>query len=67
MAALKFGRDGGDMARGFAAVTAAPARAAGFADRGRLAPGLKADLARIRLHGDLPLVRGVWVGGARVA
>lgn len=65
--ALQFGRDCGDMARGFAAVTSAPARAAGFDDRGRLALGLKADLTRIRLHGDLPLVRGVWVGGARVA
>ena len=48
-------------------VTAAPPRAAGLADRGRLAPGLRADLLRFRLDDGLPVPRGVWVGGARVA
>ena len=55
------------MAAGIAAVTAAPARAAGLDDRGRIAPGLRADLLRFRLVEGLPVPRGVWVGGARVA
>jgi alpha-D-ribose 1-methylphosphonate 5-triphosphate diphosphatase len=57
----------GDLAAGFAAVAAAPARAAGLEDRGRLAPGLRADLIRVREHPAGPIVRGVWVGGGRVA
>ncbi|MBP7001369.1 alpha-D-ribose 1-methylphosphonate 5-triphosphate diphosphatase [Amaricoccus sp.] len=70
LGAVALGRATGDLARGLATVTAAPAAAAGLADRGRLAPGLKADLIRIRLAPSpdaLPLLRGVWVGGARVA
>ena len=48
-------------------LTAAPARAAGLADRGRLAPGLRADLLRFRLVDGLPRPTGVWSGGTRVA
>jgi len=48
-------------------VTAAPARIAGLRDRGRIAPGLRADLARVRLHGDLAMVRAAWRAGERVA
>jgi len=44
-----------------------PARLAGLHDRGRLAPGLRADLVRVRLHGALPVVRQVWRSGERVA
>lgn len=47
-------------------VTETPARMAGLSDRGRLAPGQRADIARVRLHGDLPIVRQVWVAGERV-
>ena len=39
---------------------------AGLPDRGRLASGWRADLARVRVHGTLPVVRQVWSGGARV-
>ncbi len=67
LGAVRLGLDSGDLARGFATVTDAPARAAGLADRGRLAPGLRADLVRIRLHGDQPVTRGVWVAGTRIA
>ncbi|MBP7241967.1 alpha-D-ribose 1-methylphosphonate 5-triphosphate diphosphatase [Amaricoccus sp.] len=70
LGAVALGRLTGDLARGFAAVTSAPAAAAGLSDRGRLAAGLKADLIRVRLGAapdDLPLLRGVWVGGDRVA
>lgn len=56
-----------DLSRGFATVTAAPAEAAGLADRGRIATGLRADLIRIRRLGETPVVRATWVAGARVA
>ena len=58
---------GWDLARAVRTVTAAPADAAGLADRGRLAPGLRADLIRVRLVGGRPVVRSVWVAGERVA
>ncbi len=67
LGAVRLGALMDDMAGGLARVTAAPARAAGLADRGRIAPGLLADLVRFRLEDDLPVPRGVWVGGARVA
>lgn len=47
-------------------VTARPARAAGFLDRGRIAPELAADLVRLHADGDLPVIRTVWRGGQRV-
>ena len=65
--AVRLGLALGDLAAGLATVTAAPARATGLADRGRLAPGLAADLLRFRLDGELATPRGVWVGGRRVA
>jgi len=67
LAAVRLGEASGDMAAGFATVTAAPAAAAGLADRGRIAPGLRADLVRVRAAGGLPLPCGVWVAGERVA
>ena len=66
-AALRLGDLWNDPARGLATVTAAPAEATGLADRGRLAPGLRADLIRFRRHGAAALLRGTWVKGARVA
>ncbi len=44
-----------------------PARSIGLTDRGEIAPGPRADLLRVRLHGDLPVVREVWRNGVRVA
>lgn len=67
LAAVRLGEAAGDMAAGFATVTATPAAAAGLADRGRLATGLRADLVRVRMAGGLPSPRGVWVAGERVA
>ena len=66
-AALQLGDLWGDIARGIATVTAAPANAAGLADRGRLAPGARADLIRVTRIGTAGAVRGVWVQGRRVA
>jgi alpha-D-ribose 1-methylphosphonate 5-triphosphate diphosphatase len=36
-------------------------------DRGRIAPGLRGDLVRVRVHQGLPVVRQVWRAGERVA
>ncbi len=49
-----------------ALVTDSPARMAGLADRGRIAPGYRADLVRVRVHDGLPIVRQVWKAGERV-
>ncbi len=49
------------------AVTVVPARMARLDDRGRIAPGLRADLARVRVHEGLPVVRQVRRAGERVA
>jgi alpha-D-ribose 1-methylphosphonate 5-triphosphate diphosphatase len=57
----------GNVARGVATVTAAPAAAAGLADRGRLEPGARADVIRVRRLGEACLPRGTWVQGVRVA
>ena len=54
-----------DLPRAVACVTAGPARAAGLSDRGRLVTGLRADLIRVTLAGETPVVRGVWCQGAR--
>ncbi|WP_187431058.1 Alpha-D-ribose 1-methylphosphonate 5-triphosphate diphosphatase [Roseobacter fucihabitans] len=64
--AVQLGALWGDMARGLATVTSNAAAGCHLADRGRIAPGLRADLTRFRLIGDVPLVRGVWSGGRRV-
>lgn len=50
-----------------AMVTSTPAKTVGLDDRGRLAPGLKADLVRVERRSDVPIVRGVWRDGRRVA
>lgn len=50
-----------------ALVTAGPARMAGLADRGRLQPGLRADLLRVRRAGGLAAPVAVWREGLRVA
>ncbi len=65
--ALMLGDLWGDLAAGVATVTAAPAAAAALPDRGRLAPGLRADLARVARIGRAAVTRGVWVAGQRVA
>ena len=56
-----------DLPAAIATVTANPARATGLDDRGRIAPGLRADLVRVRLAQGIPVVRQVWRAGERVA
>jgi alpha-D-ribose 1-methylphosphonate 5-triphosphate diphosphatase len=50
-----------------AVVSRGPALAAGLHDRGELAPGLRADLVRVRELDGHPVVRSVFVRGRRVA
>lgn len=64
--ALMLGDQWGDLARGVATVTQAPARATGLADRGRLQVGARADVIRVARIGTAAVVRGTWVQGRRV-
>ncbi|GAB0115343.1 phosphonate metabolism protein PhnM [Acidisoma sp. C75] len=59
--------DGWGLARAIALVTRNPAALARLQDRGVLLPGYRADLVRLRIHEGLPILRGVWRGGERVA
>ena len=60
------GQTGISLPQGVALVTANPAGMAGLHDRGRVAPGLRADLVRVRDHEGTPVVRHVWRTGERV-
>lgn len=48
-------------------VTDNPATAVRLDDRGRIAIGRRADLVRVGAEGPVPVVRGVWRAGRRVA
>ena len=48
-------------------MTKTPAEAVGLTDRGEIAVGKRADLIRVRLARDVPMVRSVWREGRRVA
>jgi alpha-D-ribose 1-methylphosphonate 5-triphosphate diphosphatase len=65
--ALIVGDIWGDLSRGVATVTAAPAAAAGLDDRGSLAIGLRADVIRVARIDAAAALRGAWVQGQRVA
>jgi alpha-D-ribose 1-methylphosphonate 5-triphosphate diphosphatase len=43
-----------------------PAKAAGMTDRGEIAPGKRADLVRVRLSDNMPVVHEVWGAGLRI-
>jgi alpha-D-ribose 1-methylphosphonate 5-triphosphate diphosphatase len=66
-AAVRLGGIWGDLPRAMATVTSAPARAAGLLDRGQIATGQRADLVRFRIEGGVPMPKGVWSAGRRVA
>jgi alpha-D-ribose 1-methylphosphonate 5-triphosphate diphosphatase len=66
-AALMLGDLWGDVSRGVATVTEAPAKAVGLQDRGRIDLAARADLVRVAKIGTAGAVRGVWVQGRRVA
>jgi len=56
-----------DLPQAVRTVTAAPAAAVGLDDRGEVAVGKRADLVRVRVSRDIPVVRSVWRSGQRVA
>ena len=56
-----------DLASAVRTVTKTPAEAVGLADRGEIAVGKRADLIRVHVARDMPVVRSVWREGHRVA
>ena len=56
-----------DLASAIRTVTKAPAEAVGLNDRGEIAAGKRADVIRVHVAGDVPVVRTVWREGMRVA
>ena len=64
-AAFIIGRDAGDLTAGVRMVTETPAAITGLDDRGTLRPGARADILQVRLIDDVPVIRAVWVAGAR--
>lgn len=65
-AAWKLAALWGDLPKAVATVSAAPAAAAHLPDRGRIAAGALADLVRVRMLGETPVIRAVWRGGVQV-
>lgn len=59
-------RHGVPFDRAWALVSAHPAAVAGLSDRGRLEPGLRADVIIVDPSGEWPEVRAAWVGGRPV-
>jgi alpha-D-ribose 1-methylphosphonate 5-triphosphate diphosphatase len=60
-------RHGMPLHQAMATVSAVPAERIGLDDRGELLPGRRADMIRVALHGEVPVVRSVWRAGERVA
>ena len=69
MAAVKLPEavPGFGLAAAIRTVTKTPAEAVGLSDRGEIAVGRRADLIRVHVARDLPVVRSVWREGGRVA
>ena len=67
LSAFQLGDMWDNLPAAIACVTHNSAKAAGLNDRGRLAPGLRGDVIRVRTAGSTPLIRGVWSRGERVA
>lgn len=66
-ASVRLGLECGNMAEGLAKSTSAPAKAAKLGDRGELRVGMRADILRFQVSNSLPLTKGLWVAGKRVA
>jgi alpha-D-ribose 1-methylphosphonate 5-triphosphate diphosphatase len=56
-----------DLASAIRTVTKTPAEAVGLTDRGEIAVGKRADLIRVHIARNIPVVRSVWRQGRRVA
>jgi alpha-D-ribose 1-methylphosphonate 5-triphosphate diphosphatase len=59
--------EGISLPQAIAMVTSTPARTVGLNDRGRIAPGLRADLVRVHREHGVPVARATWREGRRVA
>jgi len=59
--------DGIGLPAAIAMVTRRPAEAVGLDDRGEIASGRRGDLVQVRIDDHVPVVRGVWREGRRVA
>lgn len=58
--------EGISLPQAVATATINPADAAGLSDRGEIKPGKRADLVRVRMTEDMPVVNEVWCAGGRV-
>ncbi|MGH1459006.1 MAG: alpha-D-ribose 1-methylphosphonate 5-triphosphate diphosphatase [Paracoccaceae bacterium] len=67
IAAVRLSEVWGDMARAMATVTANPAKAVGFTDRGVIDTGARADLIRFAQTDADVVLKQVWSQGAQVA
>jgi alpha-D-ribose 1-methylphosphonate 5-triphosphate diphosphatase len=56
-----------DLAAAVRTVTKTAAEAVGLTDRGEIVAGKRADVIRVHMAKDLPVVRSVWRKGNRVA
>jgi alpha-D-ribose 1-methylphosphonate 5-triphosphate diphosphatase len=59
-------RHGIDLTETVAMVSRTPAQMVGLDDRGEIAVGRRADLIRVRLAGEVPVVRAAWRQGQRI-
>jgi len=66
MAALQLGDLWGNLARGLATVTHAPALHSGLSDRGTLEIGMRADIIRFKRLDGLAILKETWSEGQRV-
>jgi alpha-D-ribose 1-methylphosphonate 5-triphosphate diphosphatase len=55
-----------DLPAAIALITSGPAALVGLGDRGRIAPGMAADLVQVRVFEDMPVIRAVWRRGVRI-
>ncbi len=66
-AVFRLSREAGiSLAQSVKFATLSPARSVGLNDRGEIAAGRRADLVRVQVLGDSPVVRAVWREGQRV-
>lgn len=56
-----------DLPQAIRMVSTNPAKAVGMTDRGSIAEGLRADLVRVNVIDDVPVVRSVWRDSKRVS
>ncbi|KRB93152.1 alpha-D-ribose 1-methylphosphonate 5-triphosphate diphosphatase [Noviherbaspirillum sp. Root189] len=65
-AAFLLQAQGFSLPKAIATVSHNPARMIGLSDRGEIAPGLRADLVRVRMMGGVPVVLAAWKAGRRI-